>query len=266
MAKKRRTTKRVRKKKGAKNQSLSVKIAIGLAVLLSFGAIIFYVVKTNYSEFNSFDSDKVLEKYEVKGIDVSHHNPVLNWKTVAQQNIAFAYLKSTEDNLHIDRNYKLNNELARENNVRIGAYHFYRFGLSGEEQARHFIANTDVRSGDFIPAIDVEHSVLNPFSSDADYRKGVIEELKLLENCLYEHYGVHPLIYTNQDCYKLYVKNNFPENQLWMCDLHKEPNADLNWVIWQFSHKGKIDGLSDEYLDLNYFRYSFDDLKKYLIP
>lgn len=266
MAKRRKATKRVTKRRTNKKQNLTMKVVIGGAVLLSFAAILFYVIKTNYSELNSFDSGKVAEKYEVKGIDLSHHNPVLNWKTVAQQNIAFAYLKSTEDDAHIDRNYKLNNQLARENNVRIGAYHFYRFGLSGEAQAKHFIANTDVRSGDFFPTIDVEHSALNPFSSDVDYRKKVIEELKILENELYEYFGVHPLIYTNRDCYQLYIEKNFPNNSLWICELHKEPSSDLNWVIWQFSHKGKVDGLSDEYLDLNYFRYSFDELQKYLIP
>lgn len=263
---KKRAVKRKPKKKNPKKQDKLVKIILGVTIAISFAAFLFYVIKVNYPGLNSFDAKEMLEKYEVRGIDVSHHNPILNWKTVAKQNIAFAYLKSTEDDSHIDRNYKLNNQLARENNVRIGAYHFYRFGLSGEAQAKHFIANTEVQSGDFIPAIDVEHSALNPFSEDAAYRKKVVDELKILENHLYEHYGVHPMIYTNQDCYKLYVKDNFPENPLWMCDLHKEPKAELNWVIWQFSHKGKIEGLSEEYLDLNYFRYSFDDLKKYLFP
>ena len=54
---------------------------------------------------------------------------------------------------------------------------------------------------------------------------------------MYEYYGVRPIIYTNKDCYKLYIKNHFPENLIWMSDLHNEPNLkDYNWIFWQFSH------------------------------
>ncbi len=95
--------------------------------------------------------------------------------------------------------------------------------------------------------------------------KLVIQELRVLENELYEYYGVHPLIYTNRDCYKLYINGNFPDNPIWMCDLEQEPSYVENWVIWQFSHKGDIPGVDGD-IDLNYFRYSFEDLGKLLLP
>lgn len=256
-AAKRRT---VRKKKNAQKNIKKYIFTFSLALLLSILA--FFLIKDYLQEPESFES----KKYYVKGIDVSHHNPILNWRSLLDENITFAYIKSTEDTSHIDRNYIYNYELARETNIKVGAYHFYRFTLSGKEQAHHFLRNTKFEVGDLIPAIDVEHSTLNVYKKEKEYTDSVVKELKILENELYEHFGVHPIIYTNKDCYKLYIKNNFPENIIWMCDLHNEPSDDIdNWRIWQFSHKGELAGI-DGHIDLNYYRYSFEEFKELLLP
>ena len=228
------------------------------------GVVAFFLVR-KYSVgdiSDTFESDK----YFVKGIDVSHHNPILNWEAVMDQNISFAYMKATEGITHEDRNYPYNYDLAKKTNIRIGSYHFYTFGLSGKDQAAHFIKKAKCKKGDLIPAIDVEHSPANPYSKDDKYIALVVQELKILENALYEHYGVHPVIYTNKDCYKLYVKDNFPENIIWMCDLHNEPSNKIkNWRIWQFSHTGQLPGIDGD-IDLNYYRYTFEDLRELLLP
>ena len=92
------------------------------------------------------------------------------------------------------------------------------------------------------------------------------EELKKLEHEMYEHYGVRPIIYTNKDCYKLYIVDHFPESLIWMSDLHNEPNIKENdWVIWQFSRTGNINGINGD-IDLNYFRYSFRQFNQLLMP
>lgn len=263
MAKKKRT-RRPSKKKSSKND-LVLKIIVSSVIAIAAIVIGIYVIKKLYPDYDSFEEDKFASKYMVRGIDISHHNPILNWHMVVEQNIGFTYIKATEGTSHLDRNYKFNQKLAKENNARVGAYHFYSFGVSGKEQADHFIKTANCKSGDLLPAIDVEHSPANPYSNDPKYIALVIEELKVMENELFEHFGVRPVIYTNQDCYKLYIKGNFPDNPIWMCDLRKEPTDDINWIIWQFSHKGELPGM-DEPVDLNYFRYSFDELKKYLLP
>ena len=256
---------RPRKTKKGKAYNLKIKkikmyalpiIAICLCV------VAFFTIKDYLDEPVAFDSDK----YFVKGIDVSHHNPILNWDVVMEQNITFAYLKSTEGTSHLDRNYPYNYDLARKANVKIGSYHFYTFALSGKEQAAHFLKTAKFNTGDLIPAIDVEHSSINVYSKDKDYKKLVVDELKILENEVYEKLGIHPVIYTNKDCYKLYIKGNFPDNIIWMCDLHNDPSDDIeNWRIWQFSHKGELPGI-DGYVDLNYYRFSFTEFKELLLP
>lgn len=264
MAKKRVVRKGVRKKTNRKRiHSFPIKkyiLPFVLAVVLCAAA--FFVIKDYLTEPETFDSNK----YFVKGVDVSHHNPILNWETVLDQNISFAYMKATEGTTHEDRNYPYNYDLARKANIKVGSYHFYTFALSGKEQAQHFLKIAKFNAGDMIPAIDVEHSPANPYSKDKEFVKIVIKELKILENELYEHFGVHPIIYTNKDCYKLYIKKYFPNNIIWMCDLHNEPSDDIkNWQIWQFSHKGEIPGIDGD-IDLNYYRYSFDQFKELLLP
>lgn len=247
-----------RKKKVNKLKSITV-VSTLIILFLSLG---YYFYKKTVTA----DTFKESSKYQVKGIDVSHHNPILDWAEVKRQNINFTYLKATEGITHDDRNYPYNYKLAKENNIKIGSYHFYNFGVSGREQAKHFIRIAKCKSGDLIPAIDVEHSPANPYSKDPSFVKNVIKELSIMENELYEYYGMHPMIYTNIDCYKLYINNSFPHNPIWISSLNKEPSDEItNWVIWQFTHKGELDGIVGD-LDLNYFRHSFEDLHQLQLP
>ena len=202
----------------------------------------------------------------VRGVDVSHHNEPINWTQLKNEGITFAYIKSTEGMSHVDRNYMKNYRDAKQSHVKTGTYHFYTFCLDGEMQAQHFIRHTTVGSADLIPAIDVEHSPVNRYSNDKDYIKKVVYELVKLEKEMHDHYGVRPIIYTNNDCYKLYIADNFPENLIWMSDLHNEPNIkDNDWIIWQFSHTGNINGIKGD-IDLNYYRYSFRQFNQLLMP
>lgn len=262
MAKKivrKRTLKKTGRKKATKFEPKRLILPFVIAACLC--VVAFFIIKDYFGESESFDSSK----YFVKGVDVSHHNPILNWESVLEQNITFAYIKATEGTSHEDRNYPYNYDLARETNIKVGSYHFYTFGLSGKEQARHFLKIARFNAGDMLPAIDVEHSPANP-CKDKDYIEVVVSELKVLEKELYEHFGIHPVIYTNKDCYKLYIKDNFPDNLIWMCDLHNEPSGDVkNWRIWQFSHKGELPGVDGD-IDLNYYRYSFQEFKELLLP
>lgn len=251
--------KRKRKKKKNKQNKATVIISALVVVCL----ILAYYGYQKHRIPNSFEDNG---KYSVKGIDLSHHNPILNWQEVKNDDVHFAYIKATEGITHDDRNYIYNYKLAKENNVRIGSYHFYNFGVSGREQAKHFIRVAKCESGDLLPAIDVEHSPANPYSKDTLFVKSTIKELKILENELFEYYGFRPIIYTNLDCYKLYVKENFPENLIWISCLDREPGDDVNnWIIWQFSHKGRLSGIAED-IDFNYFRHSIDRLSEICFP
>ena len=256
------------KKKHKKYKKQTTLIVMVSLILVSSVLLIVTdsIRKSNKEQFHSFYDNKYGHKYMVKGVDLSYHNGPINWAKLRNEGITFAYIKSTEGESHIDRNYNKNYRDAKQADIKTGTYHFYTFGLDGKRQAQHFIRNSTVGSADLIPAIDVEHSFINRYSDDKDYIKKVIDELIKLEHEMYDYYGVRPIIYSNKDCYKLYIKNNFPENLIWMSDLHNEPDTnDTNWIIWQFSHTGNIDGINGD-IDLNYYRYSFRKFNELLMP
>ena len=258
----------MRKNKNKKYKKQSILILIVSMILVSsvFLIIIDSIKKSSREQYHSFYDNKYSYKYVVRGVDVSHHNGSINWAQLNNEGISFAYIKSTEGISHTDRKYKENYNKAKRSSIKVRPYHFYTFGLDGKRQAQHFIRHAKVGSADLIPAIDVEHSPANRYSNDKDYIKRVTNELIKLEHELYEHYGVRPIIYTNKDCYKLYIVDHFPESLIWMSDLHNEPNIKENdWVIWQFSHTGNINGINGD-IDLNYFRYSFRQFNQLLMP
>ncbi len=247
----------MRKKKRYKKQTTLILLVSVILVSSVFLIVIDAIKKTNQEEFHSFYDNRYSHKYEIRGVDVSHHNGDINWAQLRNEGISFAYIKATEGLSHKDRSYRNNYLKSKQSDIKAGAYHFYTFGLDGVMQAQHFIHVAKVDGNDLIPAIDVEHSLINIYSSDKDYQERVIVELQKMEQALFDYYGVHPIIYTNKDCYKLYIKKHFPENLIWMSDLRNEPTIqDNEWVIWQFSHTGVINGAMGD-IDLNYFRYSY---------
>ena len=263
MSKKRK--KKVSKKTYRKQKTIVV--IVSTIILSSIFLIVFdSIQKSKREQFHSFYDNKYSHKYVVKGVDVSHHNGKVNWEILKNEGISFTFIKSTEGITHKDKKYIENYQLAKLSDIKVGTYHFYTFGLDGAMQAQHFIRHASVKTSDLIPAIDVEHSPVNKYSNDKKYIQKVIDELIKLEDELYSYYGVRPLIYTNKDCYKLYIKDDFPENLIWMSDLHKEPGKnDINWIFWQFSHTGNITGIKGDF-DLNYYRYSFRKFNELLMP
>ena len=247
----------MRKNKRNKKQTTLILIVSLILVSSVFLIVIDAIKKTNRDKFHSFYDNKYSHKYVIRGVDVSHHNGHINWSQLKNEGIAFAYLKVTEGLSHLDRNYKSNYSESKQSDIKIGTYHFYIFGLDGVLQANHFIRHAQVGNSDLIPAIDVEHSPSNKYSNDKDYLEKVVEELQKMEQVIFNHYGVHPIMYTNKNCYELYVKDHLPNNLIWMSDLHNEPKIDGNeWIIWQFTHTGRLNGAVGD-IDLNYFRYSY---------
>jgi len=245
-----------------KKKSLIIYGLILLAVLIT--SLLWYSKSHNRVEISASQFDNL--RYPVHGIDLSHHNPILNPQTFTYSNLSFAYFKASEGNLYADRNYIYNMKEARSAGIPAGAYHFFSFDVPGADQAAFFLSTADNKVGDLLPAIDVEHSSSNRLTTGRDYINTVVRELKAMEQTLFNALGSHPVIYTNKECFRLYIKDSFPDNPLWICDLTDEPSVELypNWLFWQFSHNGIFND-KNEKTNLDYFRYSIDHLNYYTI-
>ena len=197
-------------------------------------------------------------------MDLSHHNDKVDFEVLKQNNISFAYIKSTEGTSLVDKNYKRNVKQAREQHIVSGAYHFYIFSLSGYEQAVHFLQNSEFKTGDLMPALDIETSENNPYVQDSAYLQRLTSEIKIFNNEVYKHLGKQPVIYCNMEMYQLVIKDNFSENMLWIVDINNEPDSEIvKWSLWQYTHNKEI--VKNQKFSLNKFRFNRKKFEQLLI-
>ncbi len=240
------TTKRIDKKKSI----LRCITALFLLVLLLLGSFVVYRVKITGNVPNS-------NKYTVYGVDVSRYQGDIEWDTLAEQDIAFAFLKATEGSSYVDSSFAINWVQSQESGIIVGAYHFFSFESAGETQAENYIATVGELFNNLPPVVDLEYYgeyVNNPLS-----REETREILDALLLTLEEYYGVKPILYTTTMCYYQYIfGGDYGDYPLWIRNTYYEPFE--NWTFWQYSDEGTLEGISGEvgYIDLNVYRSSWE--------
>jgi lysozyme len=202
--------------------------------------------------------------YEIHGIDVSKYQNNINWKEVKNMEekgikIGFVFIKATEGTSIVDAQFRRNWVEAEEQDIPKGAYHFFVSNRNARKQADNFIQIVNLKKGDMPPVLDVEksHGV-----SVADMQKGVKIWLNAVEN----HYGVKPVIYTNIDFYQRYFANGFEDYPLWIAHYLQpdKPRIEKNWLFWQHSEKGRVNGIATP-VDFNVFYGDSADFNNFLI-
>ncbi len=196
-------------------------------------------------------------RYQVHGIDVSHHNDLIDWnrlKAVQAQEVKidFVYIKATEGATHIDKRFAFNWQEAERVGIKRGAYHFYNPRKHSSLQAENFISQVRMKKGDLPPVLDLEVTGGKP---DEIIIKGVRNWLEIVEN----HYGIKPVIYINEHFYKRYIAGHFDDYPLWLAGYSRNHMNDLasdqQVMFWQHSEKGWIDGIKG-FVDFNVFLHS----------
>jgi len=179
-----------------------------------------------------------LAGYKTQGLDISHHQEKVNW-TLVDKKYKFIILKATEGQNFLDTDFLYNWNNARLNGFVVGAYHFFTMTSSGEAQADFYISKVPDSDKTLPPMIDLEISTKK-------YKKTeVIKHLKDMVDKLEKHYRKRVIFYVNYKTYNAYIKDEFPENRIWITDYKYFPKIeeDDRWVIWQVSKRGRIEGI-----------------------
>ena len=219
------------------------------------------------------------------GIDVSSHNGTVDWAKASEAGIKFAWVKATEGQTHINRNWVERYNGAVENNVTVGAYHFARPDLNKYDnpeadavaEFKHFRKTLDqvggLKCGNLVPAIDLEAGMKTDDQYNADW---YLKWLELAE----EEWGVKAIVYTARWAWGLYLrkanKNDLKklmEYPVWWANyIRKEkhkvgPGENLRiwkeWDVWQYTGWGACPGLKGK-VDLNWM--AGDQLENLIIP
>lgn len=193
-------------------------------------------------------TDLLSRGYPVKGIDVSHHQGLIDWDQVADDGVSFAFLKATEGSGHVDSYYSFNWSEASRVGIRRGAYHFFSMESSGAAQGDFFISIVPRERLSLPPVIDLEVSL--------DYEPlQVRREVSAMSALLTKAYGLSPILYMDLNVYTRFYKEQPPNNPLWIREIYLHPNLmdSVEWTFWQYNNKGQIKGISGP-VDLNVYR------------
>ncbi|PKM52732.1 MAG: glycoside hydrolase [Firmicutes bacterium HGW-Firmicutes-7] len=210
-----------------------------LVVPLTFGVLEFLGV--------IWHTDIFARGYEIKGLDVSNHQHIIEWYNVSSEDYKFVFMKATEGEDFVDKSFEINWKGAKDNKFLVGAYHFFVTSSTGEEQANNFIRTVPVESDSLPPVIDLE-------VNKRENKEMVVKNLEVMIDRLEEIYGKKPIIYVTYDTYNAFVKGSFQECDIWIRDIMKLPRLEdeQKWVFWQYCNRGRIEGI-DTYVDINVF-------------
>jgi len=185
------------------------------------------------------------------GIDVSHFQGNINWQLVKTSGIDFAFIKATDGVSDTDPKFLDNWRGASQENIKTGAYHFFRPNENPEQQAQHFI-NTIKQAGynqeNLPPALDVE-------ISDDVPSEILANNVFIILNKISEQLKITPAIYTTASFWNSAVQKNLSQYPLWIADWENGQAPALpqdwnTWTYWQYTSRGEIQGINGP-VDLN---------------
>lgn len=183
------------------------------------------------------------------GIDVSHYQGTIDWdKVVHYENnpIKFVYIKATEGSTIKDECYERNITLAKQKGLLVGSYHYFTTRSSAEEQFENFKQTASKDSQDLIPVVDIEEC--RYWTEDVFHKN-----LQVFLNEVEAHYGKKPVIYTMPSFYNKYLLDKYKDYKIFIAqygDGNPELKDGSNWHIWQFTRRGRIEGIRGK-VDVN---------------
>ncbi|WP_298986983.1 GH25 family lysozyme [uncultured Roseibium sp.] len=188
-----------------------------------------------------------LDDFPVRGIDVSHHQGTIDWTKVADDNVAFAYIKASEGGDFKDSAFAKNWAAAGAAGLERGGYHFFSLCKPGREQAENFLSVLPEAPDMLAPMVDLE------FTGNCARRppvEEVLREVSDFANTVEAVVGKQVLFYAPEDFYRTYLKGQGLNRRLWTRSIWHSPAYSQDWTIWQFHNRGSVDGISGD-VDLN---------------
>lgn len=252
-----------RKKKTVKSK-LNKKYA---AIIACCAIVVIAIIIAAFAVHSHKNKPAVLDvnKDIAYGIDVSYHNGKIDWDIVAD-NVDFAFIRVgyrgySDGTVNIDKKAKYNLKNANRAGVPVGVY-FYSQATNDEEavEEAEFVL-------DKIKSYDVTLPVVIDF--EYAYSGGTItgrlhnanlskKERTSLINAFcktIKSAGYTPAVYASTYIYESHINTDDLDKNtvIWVADYNENITYDGEFDIWQYSEKGKCDGIGSKYVDLNYW-------------
>lgn len=219
----------------------------------------------NTYDINKFvlDGNQIMHYYENgeeiarKGIDVSKYQGRIDWAKVASDDVDYAFIRLgirgyTEGAIQEDETFEANIKGARKNDIDVGVY-FFTQAVSveeAEEEAQYVLDMIEPYRVDYPVVIDVE-AVTN-----ANARTRELTKEERTEYCIafcekIKNAGYEPMIYGNLKTFMLMLDiEQLEDYEKWFAYYDEEPYFPYTFEVWQYTDKGKVDGINTE-VDIN---------------
>ena len=189
-----------------------------------------------------------------RGIDVSRFQGTVNWtKVAADSTLKFVYVKATEGSSLRDPNYKTNLSKARKAGLLAGFYHVYSPKTTAYKQMANIRKTVKKKDLDLIPVLDIE----------SKYSVGLnMERVDKLLELLEKEYGVKPMIYTGEHCYKQHFSGKKYAKYHFFIAKYTGGAPSVRHTLWQYTESGHVKGVSGN-VDISKFNrhHALADIK-----
>lgn len=191
-----------------------------------------------------------------RGIDVSKYQGSIDWATV-KNHVNFAIIRCGygDDYSSQDDERYLENALACEKyGIPYGVY-IYAYATNAQmaqSEANHVLRLVKGRTLSLPIYYDLEDkSIIQSCSNNQ-----ILANTKIFCDMI-ENAGYSVGIYANRDWWTNYLTSNeYDRWQRWYAQYNSRANYSKSFVIWQFSDKGSVPGISGD-VDMNYSRVSY---------
>lgn len=200
-------------------------------------------------------------KQNVLGIDVSHHNGVVDWKKVAGDGYKFVYLKLTEGKSYVDKTTYNNYIAAKNAGLRVGFYHYAHVTNDPIAEVNFFLQKLADMKADLPHCLDLEE---NKGLSKAKVSAFALKWMEYLQ----KKTGITPILYTgysfmnnftnNMAKYPLWVARYSGSNRVKGFDAPGSSTIWRSWAMFQYTDSGKVNGIKGNVdineMDLTFFK------------
>lgn len=190
----------------------------------------------------------------LKGIDASHHNGAVDWKKVKAAGVEFAMLRAGfgwDNDSQIDRQLQNNIQGCEAAGLPYGLYH-YSYAQNPADAKREAA---------FFLRVIRDAKPLYPVAFDFEEKAQLAlppeTQLAIIEAFLGEikaagYYGILYMSASSLENLNRYARERIGRFDCWVAHIDTDkPAFSGDYGIWQYSWKGKIDGIQGN-VDLDY--------------
>ena len=180
------------------------------------------------------------------GVDISHHQDVIDWPAVARSGVSFVWIKATEGGDYLDPAFRRNWFLAGVAGLHRGAYHFVSWCRPSADQARWFAMNVPDDPDALPPVLDVEWNPESKTCPGTVPKEMALAKMRTILAAMERATGRRPIIYAPRDFFGQVMDGALSDYPLWIRGLGHAPPAEYGgrpWVVWQHSETGTVPGI-----------------------